>query len=305
MADENKVRDAADAIKGLVEAVPIYQDVVQPAAKEVGTALQTIAKTVHIALAPVSAVVWGYDKIRDYLQETLTEKLKNVPPERIAPPPISVAGPAVEALRFAANEPSLREMYANLLAAAMDSKTTQETHPAFVELIRQLAPDEALLINHMSSATIYKKGRFGGVAFASPFPFPVLSGEVVVASTRIYTGARYPLGHYTLLEKKIPFAYSDMLTTYIENLCRLGITRLVPEEEILNTDPDQRAHYSFDQLFESARAYGYKSFKAEWETEDESSKASNTALFTLDRLLMLTPLGLQFCETCVVDKDRV
>ena len=61
MSERNNVRDAADAVTGLVRAVPVYEDIAQPAARELGVALQTVAKTVHIALAPVSALVWGYD----------------------------------------------------------------------------------------------------------------------------------------------------------------------------------------------------------------------------------------------------
>jgi len=63
MGDENKIRDAADAVKGIVEAVPVYKDIVQPTAKEVGTALQTVAKSIHLALAPVAVLVWAYEKI--------------------------------------------------------------------------------------------------------------------------------------------------------------------------------------------------------------------------------------------------
>jgi hypothetical protein len=57
MSDDSKIRDTAEAVKGIVEAVPIYQDAVQPAAKEIGTALQTVAKSIHVVLAPVSALV--------------------------------------------------------------------------------------------------------------------------------------------------------------------------------------------------------------------------------------------------------
>lgn len=57
MLDDQKVEAAAKAIKGVVEAVPVYQDLVQPAAKEVGKGLQTVAKLVHVALAPVSGLV--------------------------------------------------------------------------------------------------------------------------------------------------------------------------------------------------------------------------------------------------------
>ena len=49
------------------QVVPVYQDVLQPAAQELGKALQTVAKTVHVALAPVSALVWGYDQIKDFV----------------------------------------------------------------------------------------------------------------------------------------------------------------------------------------------------------------------------------------------
>lgn len=147
MSDENKIRDAADAIRGIAEVVPIYQDAVQPAAKELGTALQTLAKAVHVALSPVSAVVWGYDQIKDWLQKTLTEKLKDVPPEEIIPPRVAVAGPAIEALRFAADEPVLRDLYANLLATSMSAKRRGTVHPAFVEIIKEMDIADVHILN--------------------------------------------------------------------------------------------------------------------------------------------------------------
>lgn len=67
MSDENKIRDAADTVKGVVEAVPVYQDVVQPAAKEVGTALQTVAKTIHLALATLAILVWVTNRLANIL----------------------------------------------------------------------------------------------------------------------------------------------------------------------------------------------------------------------------------------------
>lgn len=146
MSNENKIRDAADAIKGIVEAVPVYQDVVQPAAREVGTALQTVAKTLHILLAPVSGLVWGYDKIRDLVGEKVAQKLSEVPAEELRSPEPHVAGPALEALRYTGYQESLRDMYANLLATSIDTKTAQHAHPAFVEIIRQMSPDEALMV---------------------------------------------------------------------------------------------------------------------------------------------------------------
>lgn len=146
MSEESKIRDVVDAVTGVAKAVPIYQDVIQPAAQEVGKALQTVAKTVHIALAPVSVLVWGYDQIKDFVSTKVTDRLKNVPPENIITPKPNVAGPTLEALRYTGHEPSLSELYANLLAASMDKSTAQGAHPAFVEIIKQLTPDEAKVL---------------------------------------------------------------------------------------------------------------------------------------------------------------
>ena len=138
MAEENQIRDVVDAVTGVAKAVPVYQDVIQPAAQEIGKALQTVAKTVHVVLAPVSALVWGYDQVKEFVSTKVADRLKNVPPENLVTPKPNVAGPALEALRYTGHESSLSDLYANLLAAAMDSSTAQGAHPAFVEIIKQL-----------------------------------------------------------------------------------------------------------------------------------------------------------------------
>lgn len=151
----SKAKDIIDSATGLVEAIPIYQDLVQPAAKELGTALETVAKTVNLALAPISGVIWGYDTIKDFVATKVAEKLKSVPPENIIRPSPLVAGPALEALKYTGHENTLREMYANLLASALDSSTAGNTHPSSVVIIQQLSASEAQLLNFLSSREEY------------------------------------------------------------------------------------------------------------------------------------------------------
>src|SRR5687768_5912365 len=139
-------KDLAAAAKGIVEAVPVYQDAVQPAAKEIGKALQTVGKAVNVALAPLSVLVWGYERISDYVAKRVTEKLADTPADQIVSPSPLIAGPAMEALRFAGEEPDLREMYATLLASAMDRRTASRAHPAFVEIIKQLSATEGRIL---------------------------------------------------------------------------------------------------------------------------------------------------------------
>lgn len=48
----------------------IYNDLAHPALSTVGQGLQGITK---LALTPISALVWGYDKISDYLDVAIPE----------------------------------------------------------------------------------------------------------------------------------------------------------------------------------------------------------------------------------------
>ena len=83
---DGALKQTIDSATALAKAVPVYQDAVQPLAQETGKALGTIGKTVNMALAPLAAMVWGYDRIKDYLESRLAEKLENVPEEQVQPP---------------------------------------------------------------------------------------------------------------------------------------------------------------------------------------------------------------------------
>jgi len=264
MSDENKIRDAADAVKGIVEAVPVYQDVVQPAAKELGNALQTVARSIHIALAPVSMLVWGYDQIRDYLNKSLSEKLKDVPTERIIAPNPTIAGPTVEALRFAAHDTSLRELYSNLLATAMDAETAQKAHPAFVDVIRHLAPDEARIVQLLASGHIYPLMTLSATFAGSP-------------KMAIYKQ------HVSLIAEDAGCEHPDLILSYLDNLRRLGLVdihsgSLFQLDSTLKIMQDLENHEKIREFI-------------------EMYKDSN--LEVIRESIVLSSLGRQFCDACV------
>lgn len=130
----------------LSDSVPVYRDAIQPAAVEVGKAAGTIGKAVNVALAPLRLVIWGYDQIETFLVNRVSEELKDVPPERVVTPDLTIAGPAVEALKFAGHKKDLRDIYARLLAKSMDIDSSSAAHPAFVEVIKQMTSDEAKVL---------------------------------------------------------------------------------------------------------------------------------------------------------------
>jgi hypothetical protein len=226
MGDENKVAETIKAVEGVVKAVPIYQDAIQPAAKEVGVTLHTAAKCVNIALAPVSALVWGYDKIRDFVNTRVAEKLARIPQEKIVTPRPEVAGPVLEALRYTGHDDDLRELYANLLATAMDADTVANAHPGFVEIIKNLSPDEAKIMR----------------LFA-------VRGEFPVVDLRTYDEkkpAEYTVwaNNLSFIGKEAGCAHQHLTRAYIDNLCRVRLLEITTAElaapntyEPLEADP--------------------------------------------------------------------
>ena len=99
--------------------MPVYQDAVQPAAKEIGKGLQVVAKAVNAALIPVEGLIWGVEQIRDFVRDRVAKKLEAIPPEDIQQPKAHIAVPAIDALRYTGTEDGLSELYANLLATSM------------------------------------------------------------------------------------------------------------------------------------------------------------------------------------------
>lgn len=204
---ETNIKATIDAVTGLVTAIPVYQDTLQPAAKQIGRSLETVTKTVNIALAPIKALVWGYEKIEDFITTRVSEKLKNIPEENITTPPPEIAGPAVEALRFSGNDVNLRELYANLLASSMDINTQDLIHPGYVEIIKNLSSDEAVLLQIFRNKFIYPLINIGG---------EMSDGK---GSITEYT-------YFSHFDKITSLKRPDLIPTYLDNISRLGLTEI-------------------------------------------------------------------------------
>jgi hypothetical protein len=264
---ETNVKATIDAVTGLVKAVPIYQDAVQPAAKQIGKSLETVSKTVNIALAPIKALVWGYEKIEDFISSRVAEKLKNVAEENIITPPPEIAGPAIESLRFSGHDPNLRELYANLLATAMDKETVHKAHPGFVETLKNLTSDEALLLQTFTTQ--------------SSHPLIDIRGKAIEGKGFAEFYSNY--GHF---HKKVKFNRPNLVPAYIDNLCRLGIVEIpaltamtAPNTyEPLINDPD------LDQI--------------KFDIENNLKRK----LDFQNKIVKLTQFGKQFVENVVIEK---
>lgn len=271
MNEENKIKDTIEAATGLVKAVPIYQDALQPAAQQIGSALETVAKAIHVALAPVSALVWGYEQFKDFLTSKVADKLKSTPPEDIQPPKPNIAGPALEALRYCGHEPTLRNLYANLIAASLDKKTATMAHPAFVELIKQLSPDEARLMQLL--------------AFDRPFPIITVRAE----SNDAAKGGKDVLAKVSLLGIEAGCQHPELTPAYLDNLARLGLIE-IPQ---FMTYTDTSVYKPLEEHPQVVAIRAQIDSVAE-----QKSVVSRHGAF-------VTPFGKNFISACVIDHEQV
>jgi len=202
---DSNIKATIDAVTGLVTAIPIYQDAIQPSAQQIGKSLETITKTVNIALAPIKALVWGYEQVEQFISSKVTEKLRGIPEENIITPIPQIAGPAVEALRYTGHDVNLRELFANLLANAMDKETAHSVHPSYVEIIKNISSDEAILLS----------------AFITTKVYPIIN--INSKYKDIKKGYRLIYPKYSHIDKIISLTRPDLIPVYVDNLCRLGV----------------------------------------------------------------------------------
>ncbi len=131
-----------------------YQDAVAPSMKTVGNTLNGVVK---MFLSPIRALIWGWEKIEKCVTEGLEKRLKNSKSNDLINPDARIAVPTVQALQYSANEDYIREMFLNLLANDMKKNNKTYIHPSYVEIIKQMSPLDAKILNLLSKYQSYIK----------------------------------------------------------------------------------------------------------------------------------------------------
>jgi hypothetical protein len=135
LGDVAKILDAKTVKK-------VYADAIQPAAQEVGGIGSTLAKSLHLFLAPFQLAA----AYQDRLVKLLDQVRNKVPPERQREAPANVAGPVFEAFRYCEDGSVFHEMYLNLLTTAIDSERQDEAHPEFADIIGAMSTSEGFFL---------------------------------------------------------------------------------------------------------------------------------------------------------------
>ena len=141
----------AEGVGETIKQIPeFYNDGLKPSAQETGKALALIPRTINAALAPLRKWIAEREYSVSETERLLAIKLEGINAESIVSPEAYVAVPVLQAISYCKNSEELRNMYANLLATSMVENGKENAHPSFVEIIKQLSPDEAKLLKRIA-----------------------------------------------------------------------------------------------------------------------------------------------------------
>lgn len=177
----------------------------RPVVRPIGEILGFLPRTIRVWLRGWEKwLINGEASVR-MTAEAIEEKIKDVPADKIVEPDSYVAVPAIQQLTYCQDNPNLRELYANLLVSSMNIDTKWKVHPSFVDIIKQLNPDEAKILSPL------KKGMTCPLLDVRLVPPEGAFFEVLVNFTD---------QAFDLLDQR------NNISMYIDNLARLGLIRI-------------------------------------------------------------------------------
>lgn len=158
----NELLDALKVAPELAKAV--YSDAVAGTLRQVGKIGEDVAKTVRLALFPIQFTAAVQDRLATYIDESI----RKVPESRRTAPPQSMFLDVCERLRNCDPAELSAKLYVELLARSMDKERIGEAHPAFVQVVWQLAPDEVAIIQLLGSEFAGEENKYDHVYARHP-----------------------------------------------------------------------------------------------------------------------------------------
>jgi len=180
--------------------------------------LEILPQTINAAFCSLGKwLVNGKESLR-LTAEAIREKVKQIPEEKLVEPEPYVAIPAIQQISYCQNSEELRDLYANLLTSSMNADKKWQVHPSFVDIIKQITPDEAKIIKSLPN---FKNN------FMPAIDIKLTNKESSDGGHQLFVTNFTTVG-LDVIENK------DNICSYIDNLIRLKILEIPPTYHLTN-----------------------------------------------------------------------
>lgn len=200
-----------------VAATPVlekaYDDFVHPSAESIGKTVSLVPRTVAIWLSSWNRWVVNKEESIKLTIDAMGSRVDKIPEEHLTEPPAHIAVPAIQQLAYCYDSEELRGMYANLLLSSMDDRTAEYVHPSFVQLLKEISPDEAKLLSTLT-----------GSDDAEHVSIPLVDLRSVSANELVPSKWTPIVEGYNECCKSV-CEHPDQSLVYLGNLDRLGILK--------------------------------------------------------------------------------
>jgi hypothetical protein len=230
------------------------------------------ARVVDWVMRTVEAKMAKFD--REFLVRDVLPRLRHVDPRNWLKPKTLLLETILDGARKCREEPELRDLFARLLASAMDPNTSALVHPAFASTAAEMAPIDAVVLEF-----IWQKGKSLNTTGGVP---SVQAVWVTHPGSHFINKYRNFIGYPELEGLDV-----DTTQISISNLERLGIVET--QMSLMLGNPE-----AYASLTESEFS---RNFSAE-------ARSSGYIAEFRNQILALTPFGFRLCTLCIADAGQ-
>ena len=271
MTDENTILLGAAVGASAAVANKAYDDLVHPAAQELGQGLGYTARFIKAVFRPLSVAADCINKKCDEFVAKVEETVDSIPPERRIEPSLGVLQPIIAGAWGALDSELVQGLFLNLLKTSMDKSTTSKAFPVHGELIKQLSPDEALILVYLSNTGKY---------------------HIVVNAKSKNRGKESPFNvvkeNISLLPIQIKLKFPENAPVYLDNLNRSGLIKI-----------DFLQHASPEDIYKHL-----ENTKESLLIKEEIEKDPSKECSFIHGIFYLTNLGQSFCQACISESMK-
>lgn len=203
------------------------------------------------------------EKFREQLDQSIDE----IPDDKKLEPSLQTTAQALENSKYCVSSEILREMFTKLISGSMNSDTASLAHPSFPEILKQLSPSDALLLQDLF--------------LSSQSSFPVASMGVKIR------GNSYQILYDNVFIHPSISLEREQISLSLDSLKRANLISINYNKQI-----------SGDNFYNSLKRTPEYSNVSEFAIDYSVDHPNSTSYFKKG-LIQLTSLGKTFCSICI------